>query len=117
MAVGAATLMLAAGCGGESPAEPPAVADAANRLAAYVACLRDQGIDVPDDLASARPGRSGQPNRTARPTARPSGSPGSAGRPGGEDALRPPGVDDATWQQAQQACAGSRPQGGRRGNG
>ncbi|WBC16729.1 hypothetical protein O7600_07775 [Micromonospora sp. WMMA1998] len=122
VAVGAALLALAAGCGGEPAAEqsnptPPA----SGGLAAYAACLREQGIDVPDDLPSARPGRSGQGDRTARPsdrpTARPSGQPAEGNRQGGLEALRPADVDDATWASAQQACEGSRPQGGRRGDG
>ncbi|WP_431880105.1 hypothetical protein [Micromonospora marina] len=119
MAVGAALLALAAGCGDKpaaeqsQPTQPPS-----GGLAAYAACLREQGIDVPEELPSARPGRSGQADRSARPTTRPSGQPGDGNRQGGgAEALRPADVDDATWANAQQACEGSRPQGGRRGDG
>ncbi|WP_422734897.1 hypothetical protein ACN26Y_04695 [Micromonospora sp. WMMD558] len=122
MAVGTALLALAAGCGGEPAAEQSEPTQpASGGLAAYAACLREQGIDVPEDLPSARPGRSGQADRTARPTtrptARPSGQPGEGNRQGGQEALRPADVDDATWARAQQACEDSRPQGGRRGDG
>ncbi|MDM4781204.1 hypothetical protein QTS76_18620 [Micromonospora sp. b486] len=123
VAVGATLLTLAAGCGGKpaaeqsQPTQPPS-----GGLAAYAACLREQGIDVPEELPSARPGRSGQADRSARPTTRPttrpSGQPGDGNRQGGgPEALRPADVDDATWASAQQACEGSRPQGGRRGDG
>lgn len=120
VAAGAALLTLAAGCDSQSVAEQPADRPADGRLAEYAECLRAQGIDVPEDLEGARPNRSGQPDRSGRPTdrpsARPSGSAGAEGRPAA-DALRPDGVDDASWQQAQDACAASRPQGGRRGDG
>ncbi|MGB2572553.1 hypothetical protein ACPFP2_29530 [Micromonospora citrea] len=122
MAIGTALLAIATGCGGEPAAEQSQPTEpASGGLAAYAACLREQGIDVPEELPSARPGRSGQAERTARPTtrptARPSGQPGDGNRQGGQDALRPADIDDATWDRAQQACEGSRPQGGRRGNG
>ncbi|MFY1594819.1 hypothetical protein [Micromonospora sp. WMMD737] len=121
MTVGAALLALAAGCGGEpAPEQSQPTPPASGGRTAYAACLREQGIDVPEDLPSARPGRSGQADRTARPTtrptARPSGQPGAGNRQGGQDALRPADVDNATWERAQQACEGSRPQGGRRGD-
>lgn len=124
VAAGATLLTLAAGCDSQSVAEQPADRPADGRLAEYAECLRAQGIDVPEDLEGARPNRSGQPDRSGRPTdrptdrpsARPSGSAGAEGRPAA-DALRPDGVDDVSWQQAQDACAASRPQGGRRGDG
>ncbi|WFE63751.1 hypothetical protein [Micromonospora sp. WMMD714] len=64
----------------------------------------------PSGFPTARP--SGFP--TARPsgfpTARPSGSGGPGrGFPGAE--RLPEGVDEATWQKAQQACASLRPTG------
>ncbi|WP_348650254.1 hypothetical protein [Verrucosispora sp. WMMD573] len=114
MAVGAALLALAAGCGGEPAAEQSQ--PASGGLASYAACLREQGIDVPEDLPSARPGRSGRADRIARPTTRPTGQPGEGNRQSGQAALRPADVDDATWARAEQACEGSRPQGGRRGD-
>jgi PT repeat-containing protein len=119
LAVGSAALLLAAGCGSDGGSgdsgEGPVGASA------YLDCLRDQGIDVPDTMPSGRPSGfpSGRPTAfpsgrpTAFPSDRPSGAPGG-GRMGG---FRPEGVDDATWQKAQEACAASRPTGGPNGDG
>jgi hypothetical protein len=95
-----------------------------NPFAAYIQCLQENGvtITVPSGAPRSRP--SGAPSfpSGARPSVmpRPSGSgfPGG-GFPGGFRGgflNKPAGVDDATWQKAQQACAPLRPT-GRAGNG
>ncbi|MEO3748875.1 hypothetical protein [Plantactinospora sp. B5E13] len=129
LAAGSAALLLAAGCGSDGdggssdPGQDPT--GAPNGASAYLDCLRDQGIDISNTFPSGRPsafpsGRptafpSGRPSGfpSGRPTAFPSGGPGG-GRMGG---FRPEGVDDATWQRAQEACASVRPSGGPAGNG
>ncbi|GIJ28995.1 hypothetical protein Vqi01_41570 [Micromonospora qiuiae] len=121
LAAGSAALLLAAGCGSDrdggssDPGQDPT--GAPDGASAYLDCLRDQGIDISNTFPSSRPtafpsGRSsGFPS--GRPTAFPSGGPGG-GRMGG---FRPEGVDDATWQKAQEACASVRSSGGPAGNG
>jgi hypothetical protein len=132
--VGSAVVVLAAACGGSDSGGKDGDAQAggeAGGFAAYASCLKKQGIDVPDDLPTGRPrpsgsGRpsgfpSGRPSGwpSGRPSVRPSGapSPGASGRFGGGQrggfgGLRPEGVDDATWQKAQQACQSVLPTGG-----
>jgi hypothetical protein len=107
-----------------------------NAFAAYVSCLNENGVTVTmpsggpggDGSGGARP--SGAPGGV-RPSGaadgvRPSGQPrpsGVAGQrgggfPGGGGFSKPEGVDDATWQKAQEACASVRPSmGAGRGNG
>ncbi|MBM7488931.1 hypothetical protein JOD64_000153 [Micromonospora luteifusca] len=128
----ASAVLLLAACGGGSDDgdTSSAAGGAGNAFAAYQECLRDNGVTLPTLDPSRVPGRahgtarpSGFP--TARPsgfpTARPSGFPtarasGSAdpsrgpgrGFPGGG---RPEGVDEQTWQKAQQTCASVRPSG------
>ncbi|MFC5924400.1 hypothetical protein [Micromonospora vulcania] len=128
----ASAVLLLAACGGGSDdsAAPSDAGGAGNAFAAYQDCLRDNGVALPTMDPSRFPGGargtarpSGFP--TARPsgfpTARPSGFPttrpsGSAdpsrgagrGFPGGG---RPAGVDEQTWEKAQQACASVRPSG------
>ena len=120
---------LVAGCGGGSSSATPAAASSpsgrSEEIAVYVACLQKNGVDavMPSGgvriSGSPRTRPSGAPSgvRPSRtnPTARPSG--GFGGGPGGMDALRPSGVDDATWQKAQQACASVLPSFGPRGQG
>jgi hypothetical protein len=108
-----------AGCGGDTTggsAATPAATD-------YASCLRANGISLPSAGPDARP--------SGRPTGRPSGAPGGpgeAGRPSGAGrasgapsgrqgfgfggSQAPNGVDQATWEKAQKACAGLRPSGG-----
>jgi hypothetical protein len=69
---------------------------------AYADCLRQHGVNLP----SARPRPSG-----VRPSGR---GPGGGGFFGSE---APPGVDQGTWDSAQQACASVRPSFGSRGGG
>ncbi|WP_246273593.1 hypothetical protein [Phytohabitans houttuyneae] len=128
-----AALFVAAGCGGSDGGSDDS-GQAATGFSAYMDCLRDQGIDIPDTTASGRPGGfpSGRPTAfpsgfpSDRPTAFPSGGPsggpgvGPSGAPGGGrmgSGFRPEGVDDATWQKAQEACASLRPTGGPGGPG
>lgn len=109
----AAALTLSA-CGGSDPEQPSDGNNPANGMRAYTECLSKQGITLP--TAFARP--------TARPsgfpTARPSGSAGTRGGFGGFGGFGqnpPDGVDAATWQAAQEACAAVRPTFGPGGNG
>ncbi|WP_431924731.1 hypothetical protein [Micromonospora wenchangensis] len=115
----ASTVLLLAACGGGSDDDPPSDAGGAgNPFAAYQECLRNNGVTLPTMDPSRRP-RDARPSGlpSGFPTARPSGFPtGSAdpsrragrGFPGGG---RPEGVDEQTWQKAQQACASVRPSG------
>lgn len=77
----AATLLLSAGCGssggGTASAAPSGSASASGGFAAYAACLRQHGVNIP----------------TARPAARPSGRPSGGGLFGG-----------GANRQALQAC-------------
>ncbi|WP_433532391.1 hypothetical protein ACQPYA_10330 [Micromonospora sp. CA-263727] len=128
MTSGTLVLFAAAACGGSDSAENTSSAEGNEpfaALSAYVNCLREQGIDVPDTMPSGgpRPDGSGRPSGmptgmpSGMPTDRPSGmpSPGASGGPGGRGGfgnLRPEGVDDETWQQAQEACQSLLPTGG-----
>lgn len=117
LAAGAAALLLTAACGSDGDSGEAAGGGPAG-VSAYLACLRDQGIDVPDTMPSGRP--TGRPTAfpSDRPSDRPSGAPGGRGGPDGTAAagrmggFRPEGVDDATWEKAQEACASLRPTGG-----
>ncbi|WCN79006.1 hypothetical protein [Micromonospora sp. LH3U1] len=132
MTTAASAMLLLAACGGGSGESDASSTPggAGNAFVAYQDCLRDNGVALPTMDPSRGPGGargtarpSGFP--TARPsgfpTARPSGFPtarpsGSAdpsrgagrGFPGGG---RPEGVDEQTWQKAQEACASVRPSG------
>lgn len=103
----AAVLLLAAACGGSDGGGDAAGGNGgnggANGFAAYTECLRQQGINVPTDRPTGRP--SGRPSGTPSPGA----SQGSRG--GGFGSFRPEGVDDATWQKAQDACRAKLPSG------
>ncbi|MFR9778276.1 hypothetical protein ACL02O_19755 [Micromonospora sp. MS34] len=126
----AAASVLLAACG--SNGTPTTAAEGGqgdNAFAAYQTCLREHGVTLPSaDPSRSRGARpSGFPSGfpTARPsgfpTARPSGFPrpsGSGGPGRGFPGMgRPDGVDEATWQKAQEACSSLRPSGrpGRRG--
>jgi hypothetical protein len=77
-----------------------------NSVQAYLSCLSQNGVTI--TLPSGRP-RGGFPSGRPRPSgARPSGGPGGGGFGGGLF-QKPAGVDDATWQRAQTACASVRP--------
>jgi hypothetical protein len=112
-----------AGCGGgkgsASPNTPTSGASTGvqQELQAYVTCLQQHGVNI--SLPSGRP--SGFRGGSARPTARPSGDrsrgPGGGGGFGGggfgaifgNNGQPPAGVDQATWDAAQTACASTRP--------
>ncbi|UQU61332.1 hypothetical protein COUCH_19920 [Couchioplanes caeruleus] len=112
-AVAAVLLVSAAACGGGG--DPQASAGGSGGFTAYTECLQKNGVTVtmPSGGPAGRP-EGGFPSGMPRP----SGSGGTGGFRGG---LKPAGVDDATWQKAQTACASvrpsGRPDGGGRGNG
>ncbi|GAA3350068.1 hypothetical protein GCM10020358_74590 [Amorphoplanes nipponensis] len=73
-------------------------------------------MTLPSGGPRVRP--SGGPSGFPSGRPRPSGSAGpGGGLPGGGGFGRPAGVDDATWQKAQQACASVLPSGRPGGNG
>lgn len=80
-------------------------------FAAYADCLKKNGVTI--TLPSGGPRN--RPSGGARPSGfpRPTGSAGQRGGgfPGGGGFGKPDGVDDATWQKAQAACASLRPSG------
>jgi hypothetical protein len=124
-----AVLVLAAACGGggngsDSTGEDSAAGNGQNGFTAYADCMSKNGVKLNLPSGGAFPRRSGQP--TARPSGAPdgfpggtmpSGAPGGAmpsggpggGVPGGGGFGRPEGVDDTTWQKAQQACRSVMP--------
>ncbi|PZG08820.1 hypothetical protein C1I95_29660 [Micromonospora craterilacus] len=127
----AACVVLMSACGGGADTDSPAGGDAPGpdgALAAFQSCLAENGVTLPSADPSRRAGGdrpSGAP--TARPsgfpTARPSGAPdgwpsgapdgsGGPGRGAFGGQGRPAGVDDETWQKAQDACSSLRPTGG-----
>jgi hypothetical protein len=121
----AALLVSAAACGGsDTPATGTGNPGGAgsNGFAAYAECLAKNGVTItmpsggprvrPSGAPSGFPG-GGFPSGAPRPSG--SGRPGG-GFPGGGFG-KPEGVDDATWQKAQQACASVLPSGRAGGNG
>jgi hypothetical protein len=132
--VASAAVMLAAACGGSSDKTTTNGGGGSNgqggtnqALTAYVDCMKQNGVTItlpsfaPRDGASRGPGGYARPSGQPRP--RPSGSAGDGrgGFPGAGDGggffRKPAGVDDATWQKAQQACASSLPSRGSGGFG
>jgi hypothetical protein len=113
-----AALGLLAGCGGKSSPSAPSNTAAAPSggnagFQAYVSCLSQHGVTLP----SARPRPSGVRPSGVRPSGvRPSRGFGGGGGFGFGN-QPPPGVDQATWQAAQQACASVRPSFGPRAGG
>ncbi len=121
--VGASALVLA-GCAGtagtsSSPgAATGSAAPGAADMSAYVQCLSEHGVELPTGgpMSGTRPegAPSGRPTDmpSAMPTDLPSAMPGGGpeGQPRGQMAA-PPGVDDATWQAAQDACSELAPTG------
>jgi hypothetical protein len=116
IAVLVGVVALLAACGGKSDSGTggtPSGGSSANGLQAYVTCLSRNGVNI--QLPS------GGPNGRTRPSGFPTGGLPSGGVPpsgapgggfGGGGFQKPDGVDDATWQKAQQACASLRPTGG-----
>jgi hypothetical protein len=79
---------------------------------AYTDCLKKNGVTITLPSGGVRNRPSGEPRPSGIP--RPSGSAGArngGGFPGGGEFGKPAGVDEATWQKAQQACASLRPSG------
>ncbi|OKI53789.1 hypothetical protein [Micromonospora sp. CB01531] len=106
----AAASALLTACGADStPTAAATGAEGNNAFAAYQECLRDNGITLP----SADPSRPPRDRPSGFPTARPSGFP--TARPSDGEGRRfpgmgrPDGVDEATWQKAQEACSALRP--------
>ncbi|MEV6305305.1 hypothetical protein AB0M02_38235 [Actinoplanes sp. NPDC051861] len=100
-------------------------------FAAYISCLNENGVTI--TMPSGGPGGGARPSGapdgvrpSGEPGAFPSGQPrpegsagprGGGGFPGGGGFTKPDGVDDATWEKAQTACASVRPSmGAGRGN-
>jgi hypothetical protein len=125
----AVTVAFTAACGGGSDDSSGngrnADGGGNNAFTAYAECLQKNGVTItmpsggvrnrPSDGASRGPfPEGGRPSGAPRPSG--SGGPGGGGFPGGGGMGKPAGVDDATWEKAQTACASLRPT-GRGGNG
>jgi hypothetical protein len=95
-----------AGCGSSSSgsASAPTAAPGQGGAQAYTTCLSQNGVTMPSSFP-----RGNRPS--GAPSDRPSRGAGGGGRFGNGD-QPPAGVDAATWQKAQQACASLRPSGG-----
>jgi hypothetical protein len=100
-----AALALAA-CGEDTVSTDDEATAAADPLAAYTACLAEQGIELPEDWTPFG-GMPGEMPTGEMPTGdMPSGAPG----PGAMAA--PDGVDADDWTAATVACADQLPQSG-----
>ncbi|MFI5896734.1 hypothetical protein ACIA5D_42210 [Actinoplanes sp. NPDC051513] len=129
--VASAAVLLVAACGGNSSDSSDGGQNGGgnggnNAFAAYTECLSKNGVTITMPSRGARNGASGAPGegfpQGERPSGmpRPSGSRGTGGGFPGGGFQKPEGVDDATWQKAQEACASVRPSfggGNRSGNG
>jgi hypothetical protein len=105
---GTAILFAVAACGGGNAASPTTAASGATGFQAYAECLRQHGVDlaVPSARPSGLRGSGPRPSDAGRPSGAPGrGFPGAGNQP-------PPGVDQATWDAAMQACATLRPSAG-----
>jgi hypothetical protein len=130
MLVASAAVMLAAACGGGSGGSSGGSGTGNGQgsgngggtnqaLTAYVDCMKQNGVTITLPSFAPRTGASRGPRPSGEP--RPSGSfgGGRGGFPGGGGGFfqKPAGVDDATWQKAQTACASSLPSRGAGGFG
>ncbi|MFF5290553.1 hypothetical protein [Paractinoplanes globisporus] len=117
-------MLLLAACGGSGSGSGGS--DSSNgggngrnsEFAAYTECLQKNGVTITVPSRGPRPSGAGFPSGMPRPSG--SRGTGGGGFPGGGGGFqKPAGVDDATWQKAQEACASVRPSfgGGGRGNG
>ena len=122
----AVVLLTASACGGSQSADsssstavaasPSAAASGAAAgsgpggrpdFTAYRDCMAANGVTMPDFGAAGGPGTPPDGAPTTPPSGLPSGGPG-AGGPGAFPL--PSGVDQATFDKAQKACASQRPQ-------
>ncbi|GID91862.1 hypothetical protein ACFQFC_00410 [Amorphoplanes digitatis] len=112
--VSVALLFAATACGGSDDAGTGDGGGGNTAFAAYTDCLKENGVTITMPSGGPRTRPSGAPGGFPSGMPRPSGSagPGGAGFPGGGGFGRPSGVDDATWEKAQSACASLRPSGG-----
>jgi len=132
--VASATVLLAAACGSGGSTSTTTTSGSGYQgnggrgqaFAAYAACMKQNGVTLTLPSAGARPRGSRGPDGAGYPSGMPrpdrSGGargdfPGGGGFPGGGAFAKPAGVDDATWQKAQAACASLLPTGRPRGNG
>jgi hypothetical protein len=122
-AVAVAFTAACGGGGGGATGDPGTQDNGGNNgYAAYVACLQKNGVTITMPSGGPRNRPSDGASRDPRPSGlpRPSGSGFGDGRGfggGGLGMQKPDGVDDATWQKAQEACASVRPSGRPGGNG
>jgi hypothetical protein len=124
LALGVATIaVLIAACGGSSNSNSGGGGNSGagngGAFQEYISCLSQNGVTI--QVPSRGPGgfpSGGFPSGGLPSGARPTGFP-SGGLPGGGGGAfqKPDGVDDATWQKAQTACASLRPSGGPGGGG
>jgi hypothetical protein len=125
--VASAAVLLAAACGGSTSSNSGSGdGNSGNNgggrnnaaFTAYIDCMAKNGVTIAMPSGGPRPSRSPGEFPSGQP--RPSGSAGNRGGggfPGGGNMFqKPAGVDDATWEKAQAACASVRPS-GRGGNG
>jgi hypothetical protein len=125
--VASAALLFTAACGGNSDDSTDGGGSGNGEggntaFAAYTECLQKNGITITMPSGGPRNGASRGPGGFPSGLPRPSGSAGQRGGggfPGGGGFAKPAGVDDATWQKAQEACSSLRPSGrpGGMGNG
>ena len=122
--VASAAVALTAACGGGSGGTSNAAATGSatpgyggrgQAFTAYVDCMKQNGVTLTLPSFGPRTGASRGPQGGGFPSGmpRPDGSRGPRGGfPGGGGFLqKPAGIDDATWQKAQAACASVRPSG------
>jgi hypothetical protein len=117
LVVASSALLFLAACGGGSDSADTGGGVGNNAFAAYTECLAENGVAVTMPSGGPRVRPSGGPSGMPRPSG---GARAGGGFPGGGPG-KPAGVDDATWQKAQQACASvlpsGRPGGAGRGDG
>ncbi|GIE94965.1 hypothetical protein [Paractinoplanes rishiriensis] len=101
----AVAVAFTAACGGSSDDSSGTTANPAGGFAAYTECMQKNGVTITMPSGGPRTRPSGGPSGMPRPD----GSDGP-GFPGG-GFRKPEGIDDATWEKAQTACAALRPEG------
>ncbi|WP_433293168.1 hypothetical protein ACQP2F_29940 [Actinoplanes sp. CA-030573] len=132
LVVASAAVLLAAACGGGSDSSGGGNATGTGgggnnqAFTAYIDCLKKNGVTITlpsrgprGDGASRGPGEGFPEGGFPSGMPRPSGSAFARGNgvPGGGFLQKPAGVDDATWEKAQSACASVRPSFGGNRNG